>query len=956
MMEVRCQCGKSIKVRPSLAGLTIQCGHCGDRLGIPSLRAMKAATDRGEPALARDLDSDLLHPSSDSLGLPENAFVHFHGTVDSKGRVSMVAMENYAAVLTRTIERFAESASESESLEIMVSCALTPGYGPSVWIEAMPDAAECPEIDALLSDLRAIPAPIVQEGPVAFALYRRVHCATATSTLLQPFGFLLDEIEKRGADRALADAAGSLHCGEAVPKKSWLQSLRESLDRWFAETPTPVVNQQESKYADWNRWIETLEENFDMTVRHQLETKDQQKLQSAGRLVWLAASCIEKQDWKGAIARYTSALEMLPGNAPLLARRARVYRMAGNRQSSLADWNQAISIAPYDPWLFYHRSEIFADLEAWSKAEEDLNEAIQLASIEPTFLFARSQIRFNQEKLSGVRGDLDRTIELDPNSGHALARLGWLLQTEEERDLDLATECLTRSIELMPGHAEPLFQRALAYASQNKLELALQDCDTVIEQHPEHGAAYGIRGRMLQVQGEFEAAIESCSKAIDLGWKASIARLARGFAYAAMGELDLALEDCDEVDELDPDNPLCCQLRGMLSFHRGELDTAMQAFAKARDLVPDWIEPREQLAMLHRINQNPKAAVDEQTALVRQQPKCASHYVNRAFAYAQLADFDRAHRDYDHAVNLEPENEQIIYLRGCYFLDRGMLEAALIDFDKVLSIAGEHDESRARRAGILLQLKRPQEAVVEYEKLIAKYPDDIEAYSGHAFASQLIGNDQAAEEDFDKMRRLAPEDEIGTTVRSMLGRARLLEQEERYAEAIEVAAEIIDLAPDEILGYEVRGWLQWCDEQFVEAVDDYTRLLELTEDHPNALNGRGHIQAEMGDWRLALDDLDRAIEIGRIKGNARLLAYALNGRALALAGVGQSEDSVRDYEESVSLCPANAWVHYNRGIVLLKQGDKEEANQMLRQAIECKNPALPKRKRLRAIHLLGETV
>ncbi|MDG2220587.1 MAG: tetratricopeptide repeat protein [Rubripirellula sp.] len=864
-------------------------------------------------------------------------------------------MENYTAQLTRTIERFADSAPASESVEIMVSCALTPEHGSSVWIEAIPDAAEGSRVDALLSELRAIPAPMVQEGPVAFAFYRRVHCPTATSTVLKPFGFLLSKIENRGFDHVLSNAAHAMHSDEAAAKESWLQTLRQLLKGWFTKTPKPDVNQQETKYADWNRWIETLEENFDMTVQHELESEDQQQLQTAGRLVWLAASCSEKQDWKGAISRYTSALEMLPGNAPLLARRARVFRMAGNRQSSLADWNQAIAIAPYDPWLFYHRSEIFADLEAWPKAEEDLDAAIELSPIEPTFLFARSQIRFNRDSLSGVRDDLDRAIQLDPNNGHSLARLGWLLQSEEERDLDLAIEYLTRSIEVMPGHAEPVFQRALAYASQNKLELALQDCNTIIARHPTHGAAYGIRGRVLQVQGEFEEAIEACSKSIELGWKASIARLARGFAYAATGELDLALQDCDEVDELDPDNPLCCQLRGMLSFHRGELETAMQAFAKARDLVPDWTEPREQLAMLHRINQNPKAAVEEQTALVRQQPECASHYVNRAFAYAQLSDFDRARCDYDHAVNLEPENEQILYLRGCYSLDRGLLEAALADFDKALAIAGEHDESRARRAGILLQLKRPQEAIVEYEKLIAKYPDDLEAYSGHAFASQLIGNDQAAEDDFDQMRRLAPENEIGTTVRSMLGKARSLEQEERYAEAIEVAAEIIDLAPGEAVGYEVRAWMQWCDEQFVEAVDDYTRLLELTEEHPNALNGRGHIQAEMGDWRLALDDLDRAIEIGRKKGKTRLLAYALNGRALALAGIGQSAESVRDYKESVSLCPDNAWVHYNRGIVLLQQGETEEANRMLQQAIECENPVLPKRKRLRAIHLLDNT-
>ncbi|MEE2937516.1 MAG: hypothetical protein VYA84_16120 [Planctomycetota bacterium] len=65
---------------------------------------------------------------------------------------------------------------------------------------------------------------------------------------------------------------------------------------------TPVINPQETKCADSNRWFEMFEENFNMTVPHQLETKDRQKLQSAGHLVWLAATSIDKQDWKGAIA------------------------------------------------------------------------------------------------------------------------------------------------------------------------------------------------------------------------------------------------------------------------------------------------------------------------------------------------------------------------------------------------------------------------------------------------------------------------------------------------------------------------------------------------------------------------------------------------------------------------------------------------------------------------------
>ncbi len=956
MFEVRCKCGKATKVRPSLAGETIQCGHCGDRLGVPSLSTLRACSERGEAAPSRQLDTEPERPRSNASRIPDNAFVHVHGVVGSKGRVSASAMENYVALVTRAIEQFAEAVPQTRALECMIGCVLTPRHRTWVCIETVPSQAERETLDQLAHKIESIPAPPVTEGPVAFAVYRRVHCPASSVTSLKPFGPLLSKMEKLGADRVLEDAAAAQHGDRPhFPLRSMLRRLAASIRSKLRRDSQEGTLDAEAEYDRWNRWLETVEDNFDLTVAHQFKSEEDRVFQNLGRLVWLAAACGDKQDWDGAIQRYTSALKLFPHCAPLLARRARVYRLSGNRQSSLADWNEAIARAPHDPWLFYHRSEIYADLEAWSKAEEDLNHAARLAPIEPTFLLARSGIRYNQDNTRGAMEDLKQVVSLDPNSGQALMRLGWLLQGGGTRDLSVAVEYLTRSIELMPDQVEPLFQRALAYASQNKFELALQDCDAIIRRQPEHAPAHGIRGRVLQVQGEFDAAIESCTKAIDLGWDAPIAFLARGFAYAATDQLDLALLDCDAVDAMEPNNPLCCQLRGLLSFQRGELETAMDAFAKARDLAPDWPEPREQLAMLHRINEDPQAAVEEQNVLVNQQPDCAAHYVNRAFAYAQLADYDNAVKDYDHAVDLEPENEQIRYLRGCYLLDRGELESALEDFDRTIDLAGEHDDARARRAAILLQLKRPHEALEEYEKLIAKHPDDPQAYSGHAFANQLIGNDQAAEQDFDQVRRLAPDESLATTVRSLFGKARALEQRERYEEAIEIASEIVQLVPEETVGYEIRAWLQWCDEQYVEALDDFTHLLSLAEDHPNALNGRGHVQAEMGDWRLALDDLDRAVELGRKKGQIQLLAYALNGRALALAGLGRVEESARDYDESISLCPQNAWVHYNRGIMLLRQGDQDQARRLLRRAIDCDDPPLPKRKRERAMNCLAQS-
>ena len=137
MYEVRCHCGESTPVRPSLAGQTIQCGHCGDRLAIPPLSTLRRCAERGEPAPASDVDDQSHVPSpTASRGIPESAFVHFHGMVGSKGRVSVSAMENYASLISRTLDEVVEST--SAQIELMVSCALTPDHPASIWIETIP--------------------------------------------------------------------------------------------------------------------------------------------------------------------------------------------------------------------------------------------------------------------------------------------------------------------------------------------------------------------------------------------------------------------------------------------------------------------------------------------------------------------------------------------------------------------------------------------------------------------------------------------------------------------------------------------------------------------------------------------------------------------------------------------------------------------------------------------------
>ena len=51
---------------------------------------------------------------------------------------------------------------------------------------------------------------------------------------------------------------------------------------------------------------------------------------------------------------------------------------------------------------------------------------------------------------------------------------------------------------------------------------------------------------------------------------------------------------------------------------------------------------------------------------------------------------------------------------------------------------------------------------------------------------------------------------------------------------------------------------------------------------------------------------------------------------------------------SLELCPNNAWVHYNRGLLFYEQGHPRAAAESFQAAISCQQPALTPRKRKRA--------
>jgi tetratricopeptide (TPR) repeat protein len=118
--------------------------------------------------------------------------------------------------------------------------------------------------------------------------------------------------------------------------------------------------------------------------------------------------------------------------------------------------------------------------------------------------------------------------------------------------------------------------------------------------------------------------------------------------------------------------------------------------------------------------------------------------------------------------------------------------------------------------------------------------------------------------------------------------------------------------------------------------------------------GRGQVFVQRGEFPRAVKDLDAALEnIGEVhvadeRRRTALRAFTLHGRAAAYAGLGEFEPALSEFENSLLLCPHNAWVYYNRAEAYERQGETTNALENYKLALTMKRPKLNTQRRKNA--------
>lgn len=761
------------------------------------------------------------------------------------------------------------------------------------------------------------------------------------------------------------------------------EELYEEFSQPFSSWKTQVSQDEQISYADLalrvydvrlpNEPVEPVTEDI-VALAHFLPDSVPLKL--------LHAESLQRQEKHAeALEIFDALFRLFPDDAAIVLQRIQCLAVGGHLERAAAECQRRIAQHPQEAaahamfadlqWnlkqpmealrqidkaleiqevtdYFQMRAAMLADLDRFSEAESAVNIAIfRDRDFAPAYLL-RAKLHLRAGRHQQALADL---VDFHRCGGTTLEslRLKTTALIAQGRAAE-AEEVYRTACREAPQNLSLALQAVQFLAQQGKLETARQQCDAIIGQSNQFGAAYVIRAAIALETNQFAEAIRDCHSGLELGANGPQTFLLLGIAKACLGDLQQGLADLDHCIELASDYPVARYHRGRMHLALGEYENAFIDFSAALEMVPDWTDALVERGHALLAQQEQEKAIRDFDRALHLSPAQPEAYIGRALAHLVAGQKAAASDDLNKALMLDPSNLQGRLQRAVLLLEQSETELAHEDLNEVLAVQPDNAAALWQRAQLNLYAGRFTDAKKDFDRLIEIDPELPHSRIGRSIAFELSGDLDKAEADREEATRLAPFSSDQLTDTYALLCASVASNNEQFDRAIELATTIIEQQPElSWPAYRIRAHARWYSEDFVEALEDYSHIIEHCEEVTgHDFNAYGQVLVELGEFEKGLEALDRAVALAREQQDTVGLAFSLNGRGRALAGLENWRDADEAFAESLSLKPENAWLHFNRGLMYLERSEPQKVLACFELALAVQSPKLSPGRRRRA--------
>lgn len=330
------------------------------------------------------------------------------------------------------------------------------------------------------------------------------------------------------------------------------------------------------------------------------------------------------------------------------------------------------------------------------------------------------------------------------------------------------------------------------------------------------------------------------------------------------------------------------------------------------------------LASSYLINQKSDSAILYFNKSIISDSLDPTAYFNRAYAYIKIGNPEKALKDFNAVINLNPNirykaltysgmgdiyqktgNDSLAFFyynlsvktdslfasaynnRGMYFLNKNKLNESQADLFKAINLDNYYAEAYNNLGWVLTLKGELQKAMEHFNRSLELSPDYAFAYDNRGYLKFTSGDLSGAIQDYNKALKINPS----------LSQA-----------------------------YLNRGWAYAANKNYKSAVDDFTTVLKKIPNHQTALNNRAYAWFYLKEYKNADEDFTANVKFFPENANVwqALAWYHMQ--------IKDYENSISEFEKSIELDSLLISSYINLGWIWLEKKDFQKAEPMLIKA------------------------
>lgn len=214
-----------------------------------------------------------------------------------------------------------------------------------------------------------------------------------------------------------------------------------------------------------------------------------------------------------------------------------------------------------------------------------------------------------------------------------------------------------------------------------------------------------------------------------------------------------------------------------------------------------------------------------------------------------------------------------------------------------------------------------ENAIREYDSLEEDYGRDEYIYARRADCYEELGLTELALSEIDKAIELEPD------YLNICSKGGILRTAGRYAEAIEVFDQAIDVDPSYAFAYYAKGWCHELSGDDDKAMECYDLGIDLDKSYAYIYLMRGQIYLKRGDKPKAEEDFNTALQLDTTVRDGSCRQYALHF-------LGRDDEADEWMQKLIDDEPYDMGHYYDKACLYSRMGRTDEAVKALETALE----------------------